>query len=186
MCLPGVDPLTLTVLTLAAQAGSAVVQHQGQKAQADYTDKANDIARKQFSIEEDTQRMDGERQRMQEYQEAASEVNAFQAEAMREQATLDALIGESGGGNTGTRQLATLGTRQGQDLATLSSNFTKRQAEMGFQQSAAIGSTRAKASTLRPGERPSMLGTGLTIAGATLQGGSRMNEINKRPAAGSK
>jgi len=182
MCL---EPTTTMLLISAAMsAGSAVVAHQGQEAQADYTDQANDIARDQFALDEDLQRMDGERQRQQQYQQDASEMNAHEAEAMRERATLEALLGEYGAGNTGDRRLATLGVRQGQDLATLTDNASKRQQELGFSESAAIGSTRGKLASLRPSERPSKLGLGLQIGSATTTAGMRYHDIkNPRPGA---
>lgn len=170
-----------------ASAASAAQAHQGQKAQADYQNKANDIAEKQFGIEADLQRMDAERMREQERQQAASEVNAYEADAMRDAAHLDAMVGEMGGGNTADRKLTTLGMRQGQDLATMADNATRKQTELGFQESAGLASTRSKVTQLRPGVGPSNGALALSLASTALTTAGRYQSINNpKPNAGTK
>lgn len=158
----------LTAATAAVSAGSALVQYQSSSNQAEV---ASDMAK----TEADERRSEGEMQRRQEYEQAASEVNAYQAQAMKERAAVDALLGEYGGGNTANRKLSTLGIQQGQDLATLASNASKKQTELSMSERADLYSIRSKAAAT---PRPSVLGTGLTIASAGLSYGRRMDEIN--------
>lgn len=177
----------LMIASAVASAASAAQAHQAQKAQANYTNKANAIAEKQIETEADMQRMDAERQRSQETQQAASEVNAYQLDAMRDRSSMETLLGETGGGGTADRRLTTLGVRQGQDLATMASNATHRQSELGFQESAGLASTRSKVTQLRPGVAPSKAGLALDIAGIALTTAGRYNTVNNpKPSAGVK
>lgn len=177
----------LTIASAVAAAGGAVMQHQGQKAQAEYTDKANEIARGQIEMEAGLAQADAERQRQYQYEQAASEVNAYQTEALREQSSLDAMLGELGSGNTASRRLATLSTRQGQDLATITSNARRQQVEASLSEAATVGSIRSKATALRPGERPSKAGLAMTLGSTALQAGTRLQTINNpKPGAGTK
>jgi len=168
----------MAMLTLAAQAGSQYVQHQGQKSQADYTTKSNAIATTAIENEATARQTEGGRLRAAEYQQDASEVNAHQLEAMRERATLDALLGEYGIGNTGDRRLAALGIAQGQDLATVRDNATRGQAELGLAESADVASIRSRVTGLPVAQRPSGAGLALGLAGSALQLGSRLDAIN--------
>jgi hypothetical protein len=177
----------LMIASAVASAASAAQAHQAQKAQADYQNKANAIAEKQIGVEADMQRMDAERQREQERQQATSEANAYQLDATRERSHLDTLIGEQGGGNTGNRQLTALGVRQGQDYATMASNASNKQAELGFQESATLNSTRSKVTQLRPGVGPSGSSLALSLASTALTTAGRYQSINNpKPNAGTK
>jgi len=59
----------MAMLTLAAQAGSQYVQHQGQKSQADYTTKSNAIATTAIENEATARQTEGGRLRAAEYQQ---------------------------------------------------------------------------------------------------------------------
>jgi hypothetical protein len=100
---------------------------------------------------------------------------------------MEALLGEYEAGNTGDRRMAALGVAHGQDLATVRDNASRRQQELSFAESAAIGGTRVKLASLRAPERPSSSGLALGLAGSALQFGSRMNQIdNPHPGAGTR
>lgn len=175
MCL---DPATLAALTLAASAGQAVMAHQSADAQADAQDAQNELTKNILAQEESLTQMDLARQRQQEAENAAAEANAYASQARKDQGELDAILGEGFAGNTAGRKVAAMGIKQGQDVATLTSNSNRVQAELGFATSAASNAKNQKVASLRPGERPSLLGTALTIGGAGLQYGSSMNKIN--------
>lgn len=185
MC-TGVETVLL-IASAAASAAGAYAQYDGQRKQANYTDKANDIARHQIELEADAARADQERMRTQQAEQAASETNAYEDAARKQRASLDALIGEYGGGNTGERRLATLGMAQGQDLATMQSNAQKASAEAGFQGTAALSSINSKVTGLTPGMKPSSTGLALNLASTALTAGSRYQTINNpKPGAGTK
>jgi predicted flap endonuclease-1-like 5' DNA nuclease len=176
----------MAAMSLAAQAASSVMQYQGQKAQADYTNKANDIAKKEYADQQAERHAEELRSQQEAYESSQSEANAYQDQAMKERASLDALLGEYGGGVSADRRLASLGIREGQDLATLKSNATKQQQAIGMGSRADQHSLAVQAASLRPAERPSALGAGLTIASAALNYGQRMNTINNpKPGSGS-
>lgn len=177
----------MAALTFAAQAGQAVMQHQAANAQADATEQANHIAAQQTQQALDERRNDEARQMQAQYTQDASQVNQHQLDAMRTQATMDALLGEFGAaGGSADRRLATLGVRQGQDIATLKSNATAAQQEISMgARSDLISIANAGASQQRAVVRPSVLGTGLTIASAALQYGDRKRRIdNPMPGSG--
>lgn len=173
MCL---DPATIATITAVVAATSAAVQYKT-------TDNQAKAAEEVANVEAAERKTAGEIQRQQTHEQAASEVNAYQAQAMKERAALDALLGEYGGGSTANRRLSTLGIQNGQDLATLSANAQRRQGDLSMGERADLYSIRSKAAAA---PRPSVLGTGLTIASAGLQYGNRLNEINnpKQPGSG--
>jgi|GEM_PF-6152523 len=180
-------PAALAIASFAVTTVQTYMQYQGQKAQADWQNRQNEEARKRIQLEYDRRISDGERMRREQYEEDASEVNAYQQQAQRERASLEALLGEYGGGNTGDRKLAAIGIQQGQDLATVRSNATKKQAELGYQESSDLWNISNQVHSLTPAVRPSALGAGLTIAGAGLQLGSRLHDIkNPKPGAGTR
>lgn len=170
----------MAALTFAAQAGQAVMQHQAANAQADATEQGNRIAAQQTQQALDERRNEQVRQMQQQYEQDASQANQHQLDAMRTQATMDTLLGEFGAaGGSADRRLATLSVRQGQDLATLRSNATKSQQEISMgARSDLISIANAGASQQRAVARPSLIGTGLTIAGAALQYGDRKRQMD--------
>jgi hypothetical protein len=167
MAAAGGTTATLSALTFAAAAASSLLQFKAQSDQAS--------AMEQSAAHAEGQRLrDEDRQRQQQYQQDASEVNAYETEARRERAALEALIGEYGGGGTGDRQLASLGVRQGQDRATLADNASRRQQEISLGAAADIGSIRSKGASVA---RPSLAGLGLSLASSSLQFAGRQQSI---------
>lgn len=180
MCLPMAAPM-LAALTFASGAASTLMSYQSAKAQAMGHDAQNEQARKAFALEESLAQMDIARQRQQEHEAAAAEANAYAAEARREQGEVDALLGEGFAGNSGDRRTAALGIRQGQDMATLTSNASRVQSELGYASMAASNSARQKMASLRPADHPSKFGTALTIAGHGLTYAKTMNDLKAPP-----
>ncbi len=172
------DPGTLALLSLAASAGSAVIQYQSQANAADAQEQANNIAREQIQKEELLARSNAERQRQAQREADTAEANQYALEAQRSRAALAAMLGEFGGGNTGERRLATIGVQQGQDLATIQSNADRKQSELSLNENAQITSIRNKTSALPMVSQPSLAGTALSIAGSGIQYADRMNKIN--------
>lgn len=165
MCL---DPVTLAAIASAAiSAVGAVSAHNAQEDQAEAQAKA-------VLQNRDAARMDNERAMQQAAEAAAGEANTHAMQARRDMAAFDAITGEAGGGVSAKRQAAAIGIQNGQDLTTVQSNARKGQAEIGFGDSAAgIKASQQLASI----KQPSMLETGLTIAGAGVRYQTTMNDI---------
>lgn len=161
MCL---DPVTLA--TLAITAASAAAQYEQASDAADDQEQANRNTREALQKQRDGERMDSERMQQQAHEEAAGEANAHAMDALKDMAAFDAIAGENGGGVTSQRASAALGIRQGQDLATISSNAQKRQAEIGFGDFASTNRQAASMAAIPSVRRPSLMQAGLTIAGA--------------------
>lgn len=179
------DPGTLAVLQLVASGAQAAMQFQAQQDAANAQDAANEIQRKQLMQEREQARMDAERQSQQQYEQSAAEVNQYAAQARRDMASFDALLGEGAGGVTAARKVAAIGIQDGQDYATLAANSTKAQAEIGLNERASINATNQKIAAIRPADRPSLLGTALQIGGAGIKYGMQKHQINnpKSPIA---
>lgn len=180
MCLPMAAPM-LAALTFASGAVSTLMSYQSAKAQAKGQDAQNEQTRKALALEESLAQMDIARQRQQEYENAASEANSYAADMRREQSEVDALLGEAFAGNSGDPRTATMGIWQGQDMATLTSNASRVQSELGYASSAESNSARQKMASLRPADHPSKFGAALTLAGHGLTYAKTMSDLKASP-----
>lgn len=162
MCLP------LAAAAAAVTIASTMASFAAQQNQAKAQSQANAYATQQMQNAADQRRMDGERQANEQSQQDASAAMQYQQDAMRQRASLDTLIGEYGGGNTGDRRLATLDMRQGQDYATLANNATRNQQEIGLSTAADMTSIRSGVNSLPSVQRPSLVGLGASLAGSYL------------------
>lgn len=156
MCL---DPITLAAISAGITATTAVVSHNAQSDAAEQQGKA-------LQQQRDAENMDNERAATQERERAAAEANAYASQANKEMAAFDAMTGEYGGNGRG---MSTLGIQQGQDLATIQSNSLKGQAEIGFSD---MASANKRTQGMAAINKPSILQTGLTIAGAGVNAAS--------------
>ncbi len=169
----------LAALQLATAVGGALVAYQGQRNVAKGQELQNLLARNTFDQEEALGQQDLARQRQEEYEHQADEVNKYAASARRDQATFDALLGESGEGNTAQRRLSVLGITQGQDFATLTSNANRVNSEAGYQSAALTTQRNQKVASLRAPDKVSGFGTALTIAGHGLTYAKTMQSLKK-------
>lgn len=160
---------TYAWLTLAGTAASTYVSHASAENQADAQDARNQLTANILKQSESLEQMDLARQRQQEYEAASAEANSYASNARKELGALDAVLGEGFAGNTGSRQLTTVGIKHGQDFATLASNSNKVQSELGFASSAVSNARNQRIASLRAADRPSMGGALLTIAGQGLK-----------------
>ncbi len=165
-------------MMFASTAASAVVAHQSASAEAKSINASNELARNIARQDEQLSQMDIARQRQQEYEAAAGEANSYASQALRERGEMDAILGEGFAGNTGERRTAAMGIRQGNDMATLNSNASKVQAELGYASMAASNTRNQRIASLRDATGPSAFGTALTIAGSAMRTGQDINKIN--------
>lgn len=163
------EPATLSYLTLAIGAAGALAQHESANNAADAQNAQNQLTANIIKQSESLEQMDIARQRQQEYEAAAAEANTYASSARKELGMLDAVMGEGFAGNSGGRQLTTVGIKHGEDFATLASNSNKVQSELGFASSAASNARNQRLASLRDADRPSRFGTALTIAGYGVQ-----------------
>jgi hypothetical protein len=165
MCL---DPATLAMLTMAASAAQGVASYaaanQQAKAQADAVNAQNRATQ-----------MDLERQASQQREDGAAEANAYAQQARRDMSLLDALVGEGAAGNSADRAGVVQTLKNEQDLATIQNNSRRGQSEIGFSSLASTNTAKQRMAAI---QRPSLLQTGLTIAGAGLNYGTTVNKIN--------
>lgn len=119
-------------------------------------------------------RMDAERLQQQEQEAAAASVNAHAMQAHKDMAAFDAIAGESGNSVSSQRGRAVMGIKQGQDLATITSNVRKGQQEIGFGDIASSNKSSQQAASIK---QPSLTEAGLTIASAGVRYGTDMNAI---------
>lgn len=169
----------LAALTMATGAASAYVSHQSAENAADAQDAQNQLTTNILKQNESLEQMDLARQRQQEYEASAAEANSYAANARKEMGALDAILGEGFAGNSGNRQLTTVGMKHGEGFATLASNANKVQAELGFASSAASNARNQKIASLRAPDRPSKFGTALTIAGHGLTYAKTMSSLRE-------
>jgi hypothetical protein len=179
MCLPlaaagGASALSsfmsaMAAAQLAVSTVSAVGQYRGQKQQFN---SQSDAIRREAALE----RMDSERQAFQEAQEAAGEANEHARQTRSEMASLDAILGEFGGGATAVRKQASFGIQSGQNLATIQDNARKVQSEIGWSNLARESTSQSRLASL---QRPSSAHLGLTIAGAGARYGLAKAEADR-------
>lgn len=175
---------TLLAVSAAMTAMQAAASYSAQSDAADKQDQKNKIDRQNLQSQRDTERMDAERAQQQAQEEAASSVNSHAHAAFKDMASFDAIASEAGGGVTSDRARAALGIAQGQDLATITSNARKQQAEIGFGDLASASRQTQANASIQSVQRPSLLQAGLTIAGAGVKYQTDMNKL--RASTGSK
>ena len=174
MCL---DPLTLAAITASLSAAGAVAKYSAESDAADKQEQKNRIDRENLQSQRDTERMDAERAQQQAQEETAASVNAHAHTAFKDMAAFDAIASEAGGGVSSDRARGAMGIAQGQDLATITSNARKQQAEIGFSDLASASRLKQANASIQSVKRPSLLEAGLTIAGAGVNYQSSVNKI---------
>lgn len=161
------EPTTIAYATLALATVSAGVQY-------DQGRRTANQQRDAIKRNEELQAMDAARQQSQLAAQGAEEMNAAQRQAMADMATLDAIAGEYGGGNTVNRTATVQGIQAGEQLATIRSN-----ARTGLNEAAAgaFAARERSMSQLRNVQGPSLFGTALQIGGAALNSYSNYKSL---------
>lgn len=152
------EPATLGYLAFAMASTSAVMGHRAQTKSAEAQGEALNEA--QYLEQNDLQR-----QQSQQTAAISDQMNQHAREALREMSTAQAIAGEYGGGNTADRGMAVMGVQQGERLSTIGTNGALAQQQTGFD---SIASKRRSLSQLKAIQKPSVLGTALTIGSAAV------------------
>lgn len=161
MC-EAITGITLATMAAYASAASAVVGVAS-------TVAAQDAARKSANTQADTinannaaEHMDAQRTEDQLAGATAEQMSMRAIEARKNLARIQTLNGEGGGGATGDRLANESAFNANQDQATIGDNFKKQASQLAFGGAAASRSAQSQMASIR---QPSLLGTGLTIAG---------------------
>lgn len=164
------DPVSMSIAAFGLTAGTTVMQHQAGVRAAEKQGEA--------LVKADALRQsDLERQLNQQQAQGAEEMNAAHRAALSDNATLDALAGEYGGGATVDRARAVGGLQQGETLATISANSRNGLAETGY---TSISSRQNTLSQLRAIQAPSQVGTALAIASNGVNAYGQVQNFNKQ------
>lgn len=159
------------------------MQYQQQQEAANRQQAANEETKRQIRLQQEQASMDAARARSQELEQSAAETNQYAMEHNKAMASVDAIVGEGAGGVSATRNIASMGIKNGQDLATLGANHTKQQSEISMQEMASWTSGNNQIASIKEPERPSLLGAALQIGGAAIDYKTKMNKINSTKVA---
>lgn len=166
------DPVSIT--TLAISAVSSVAAYSGQRQQA----RAQEAGIRANYRERDAAM---QAQQFEQNQQATQQMSQRAVEALRQRGRLAAALADSGlGGSSQSRLFGDIDMQEATDLATLEANRASAIAQGERQRRANTSGTNAELASIR---QPSLLGTGLQIAGAGLD--SYTDYRNREMARGS-
>lgn len=149
----------MAMLMMALAAGTAVYSHEQQSQAAEDQGEALNEAEK-------ARQSDMERAMQQQAEAATEEMNAAHRASLNDMATLEAIAGEFGGGNTVSRARAVTALQHNENLATVTANGRRSVAEIGYASRASQFNTRNQLSSI---QTPSKVGLALQIANAGAQ-----------------
>jgi hypothetical protein len=167
------EPVTIAMaaLSIAGTVASAQAQQKQANAQAAAMGKQAAAEQAALALQQD-----------QQARASAEEMHQRNQVAMAEAASFDALAGEYGGGASASRQAAELAFNRDRDLASIKTNRDNALQQIGAESRGADSRFNAGLASL---QRPSRLGTALTIAGqagsayAPTWAANRKNEADK-------
>lgn len=178
MCEPAsISTLTaLTVASMTASAASAVVGYVGQKQSAD---RQSSAAQQAYDYQVGQIR----NQQTEETQQAAEQMSERARQAMVETGHLQALAADSGtnGGGSNDRVTNEANFNAGQDIAAMQNNASSAQRQLANQANGAYSQAVSRDASI---QQPSLIGTGLQIAGSTLSGYTSLQSAKARATGG--
>lgn len=175
MCEPA-SISTLTTLTIASMAASAA------GAVATYV-QGSQSARKQSQAAQaayDAQVIDTKNAMTEQNQAAAEQMSERARQAMIETGRLQALAIDSGtnGGGSNDRVTGESGFNASQDIAAMQANAASQQRQMATQLRGAYAQAQSRTASI---QQPSLIGTGLQIAGSTLNSYTSLQRAKAAP-----
>jgi hypothetical protein len=169
------EPVTISATTLAitSAATSAVGSAAAYYAQSQAASRQTDAAQKAY----DSQITQIKNQQTEESQAASAQMSERARQALIETGHLQALANESGtnGGGSNDRVTNEANFNAGTDIATLEANAQSQQRQLAMQ---ATGAYSTAASRMASIQQPSLIGTGLQIAGAGLSSATGIKRAN--------
>lgn len=162
------EPTTLLAISTAISVASTAMSYIGQKQQAKNQERAATTAY-------NNDRAQLEEQRRQEGVSAREEMSQRGKDAMQARATLRAASADGGiGGNVVDRIMTGNEAAAGQDIAMMKENGRNTARQSGHQGIAMQSQAQSRLNAI---ERPSLLGTGLQIAGTVVGAKQQYNKI---------
>lgn len=151
---------TLTMASMAASAAGAVASYVGQRQAAS---RQADAAQEAY----DSQVAQTKNEMTQQNQAAAEQMSERARQAMIETGHLQALAVDSGtnGGGSNDRVTNEANFNAGQDIAAMQANASSTQRQMVNQLSGSYAQAVSRTASI---QQPSLIGTGLQIAGGAL------------------
>lgn len=164
-----IDPVTQTVASLAISAASGVANYMAQSAQADaqedYNRQLNKNAEQAYVNDLEALRL----QQVQDEKQAKQKIIQNQKEALAARSRAKTAAGEAGvSGLSVDALLADFENQEAQFKDSVVENLDNRN-QQRFQESIAAGTRlQSRQNSAQPVSRPSLLGTGLQIAGSSV------------------
>lgn len=152
------EPTTIALASLALSAATTAAAYVQADENADRQQESLDKA-------EALNQMDLARQRDQEAQAGAQQMNEAARQAKQDMSLFDAYAGEYGGGVSVTRGRAAQGIQSSEKLATINQNIKTGLSENGFASAASVQQTNSRLAAI---QRPSALGSTLQIGAQGL------------------
>lgn len=157
------DPVSIAVTSAVISGASSIVEHDSQRRAAN---TQRDMVRENYAYSDSSLQL----QQHQVNQQATQQMSQRAREAMQARGALRAML--AGGNNVGARILGEQDYLEATDMATLEAN---RSAQVSQTQREKEGAFRGAAQEMKTIRYPTLLGTGLKLTGAGLDG---MNTYN--------
>lgn len=152
------DPVSIAIAGLALSAATTYASYAAAEDNADKQQEALDKA-------ENLNQMDLARQRDQQAQAGAQQMNEAGRQAAKDGALFDAISGEFGGGVSVDRAGAGQGIQNSEKLATINQNVKAGMSENGFASMASVQQTNSRLAAI---QRPSAIGSSLQLGASGL------------------
>ncbi|UEP39982.1 hypothetical protein [Burkholderia sp. B21-005] len=166
-------------MTIASMAMSAAA------AAASYVQASDTSRRQEHAAQEayDSQVVQTKNEMTQQNQAAAEQMSERARQAMIETGHLQALAADSGtnGGGSNDRVANEANFNAGQDIATMQANASSQQRQMVNQLSGSYAQAVSRTASI---QQPSLIGTGLQIAGGAVNAYTSQESINNRVTGG--
>lgn len=177
MCEP--TSLTLSTMTIASMAMSAATAAATYVSQSQAAKRQGDAAQAAY----DSQVTQTKNEMTQQTQAAAEQMSERARQAMIETGHLQALAVDSGtnSGGSNDRVTSEANFNAGQDIAAMQANASSQQRQMV---SALRGDYAQASSRMASVQQPSLIGTGLQIAGGALNAYTSQESIKNRVTGG--
>lgn len=169
----------LTTLTMASMAASAATAIAGYVGQSQAAKRQGDAAQAAY----DSQVTQTKNEMTQQGQAAAEQMSERARQAMIETGHLQALAADSGtnGGGSNDRVTNEANFNAGQDIAAMQANASSQQRQMVSQLNGSYAQAVSRTASI---QQPSLIGTGLQIAGGALNAYTPQESIKNRVTGG--
>lgn len=161
------DALSLAIASFATQAGSAVMQHQANSAQAKIQTRMHEINQQNALVDMQRQMADAGTRQLQEYETASAKIEDRRRQALVETSQARAAIGETGAsGFTMSALLSQVMGNAGRDVSRIETNRDWTIGQLEREKEGIRAQTISRMNSTPRGVKPSGLATALQIGSA--------------------